>query len=128
MLSHDDVQIPCMNCSKKVPMGDLRAHTSGKGWICIQCYNRQHGRPEIIEELQKPQRTFGKTYSSAVEKREETRSGVSLRYKCLRCKYEFLNKFLPQRCPYCAQAGSIEKVPSAHEIIVEVNEKAGWYD
>ncbi len=38
-------------------------------------------------------------------------------YVCTKCKYRFQREDKPNKCPYCASEGTIEKQKSAQELL-----------
>jgi len=38
-------------------------------------------------------------------------------YRCVKCSYEINKAEIPKRCPYCASEGTIEKIPTAQDVL-----------
>ena len=51
MLSEKEIMVTCTKCNGKVTVKDMRADSSGKGWVCFGCYNRQHGRSSAVNPV-----------------------------------------------------------------------------
>ena len=113
--------VTCTKCSTNVPVKDLRADKTGRGWVCIACYNRQHNKISHQDILQKPQ-TVKKQEPPEVPQNKEPRKISS--YKCVGCKYKFESSVnaLDKQCPYCSRLGTIEKVQSASEILNSIRD------
>src|SRR3990167_490070 len=47
--------IACSKCKGKVPLNDLRADKTGKGWVCISCYFLQHPNLNIKKQTMQQQ-------------------------------------------------------------------------
>ncbi len=118
--------ITCPKCSTSTQIKDLRADKTGRGWVCINCYNRQHSKNTKDEPLPKPRSFFFK----ASEKPKEPTENLINReikkitsYKCTGCNYKFetAQKALDKQCPYCGRYGCIEKIKTAAEILQAVD-------
>lgn len=119
--------VTCPKCSASTHVKDLRADKTGRGWLCINCYNRQHNKSTLRDEpLPKLRATTqikeNRPLTNATELiNREIRKIAS--YKCAACSYKFetAQTALNKQCPYCGRYGNIEKVKSAEEILQSVS-------
>ena len=107
-----DPKITCGKCGESVSFKDLRAEKSGKEWICLTCYNKQHSKQinegKVLQRLKE------------LKKQEQTKTPL-INLKCLACgyKYEGSEETLKKMCPYCGKKGAVEKIKSADAFVRE---------
>lgn len=94
--------ITCKRCRSGVPVSELRSNNNASGWICLECYNKEHGFV-IPESHSKP---------------AASRSSAPAKYKCGSCGYEFTATFKHKLCPNCGEARTVTLAGGASASIV----------
>ena len=114
-----DQKIGCQDCKREVPFKDLRANKTGKGWICLECYAKQHHKKtpetsmsERLERLKDP---------PLKPKIADAPPKGKMQLKCFSCAYKFEAPVgaMSKMCPFCGKKETLERVKSAHEILDE---------
>ncbi len=102
--------ITCDSCGKKVTPSQLRADKTGKSWICLDCYKKQHN---IVSKPREPM------YEGVELKRKEP--GEKKKYICQACNYKFESAIFKEGkiCPYCGKSGAVTKIIPTAQIIQE---------
>ncbi len=134
-----DSLISCSKCKGRVPLNDLRADKTGKGWVCISCYSIQHPSLNIkkptVSQQQNTQTNVQRTQAvqsfmnkpQTVEKPMilDNRQKPSImseilkkyNYQCVGCKYRFSRNYeYKGMCPFCGKQGSLENLNMDLEI------------
>ena len=112
MVTDKGVIVPCRKCHMKVAVTELRADRGGSGWICYNCYQKQHN---ILEEAEKPR-------VPVTRKEIADPDFINHSYWCSACGHKFRSnmKFDANRlCPNCGESGYIEKEKSSKRILKE---------
>ncbi|MEK6934966.1 MAG: hypothetical protein AABW46_03745 [Nanoarchaeota archaeon] len=105
-------EITCHICNKRTVIGDLRANRDGKSWICVSCYENQFPRKQLKKERNYNKLTLPK---SKLSKYPDTK------YKCASCFFITEKLSINAFCPNCGRKNTLYKLPSASEILKEVN-------
>ena len=119
--------VTCQKCSASTHVKDLRADKSGRGWLCINCYNRQHNKVSLRDEPLPKIKTITPIKEERVVTNDPNLLSREIKkigsYKCTACGYKFETSqgALNKQCPYCSRYGNIEKVKTAEEILQSVN-------
>lgn len=138
MISPKESLISCSKCKGRVPLNDLRADKTGKGWVCISCYSMQHPslnikRPDsqipkqqgMVVNVQKVQQFINRPQVSekAVVIENKPRDLImreilkKYNYQCSACKYRFSRNYEYKGvCPFCGKHGCLENLNMDLEI------------
>lgn len=93
----------CSKCNKRVVTSEVRAGKDGKGWICIECYNRS-----------KDVQSSMKGIPVAVPK--------NTTYLCYKCRHRFKGRDnYVGRCPFCG-SDTVQKDITVNELLKSVDE------
>lgn len=118
--------IACSKCKGRVPLNDLRADKTGKGWVCVSCYSMQHPSLNTNKNVQQQniqnntieiQRKQPQT--SAIVKEKSIMSEIlkKFNYQCGVCKYKFSRNFEYKGvCPFCGKLNTLENLNMDLEI------------
>ena len=108
--------ISCKSCKKQVSVSQLKADKTGRGFVCLDCYNKQHSKvekPSKVEEMYE-----------GIETREIKRPNYTKRgYRCYACNYKFESFSFKEgkMCPYCGRSNTVVKVIPTSQIIKEAS-------
>ena len=96
----------------KVPVSELRADRGGIGYVCFNCYQKQHNVMEKIEQERQP----------VTRKERIDPDFISNSYWCNSCGHRFKSniKFDENKmCPNCGEKGYIQKEKTATRMLKE---------
>ncbi len=121
--------IACSKCKGRVPLNDLRADKTGRGWVCISCYFLQHPSLNIRKPtmLQQVQSNVQVQSMQKVQPAQNTNRQIKdpimkeilkkYNYQCLACKYKFSRNYeYMGMCPFCGKSNTLEDLNADLEI------------
>ncbi|MEK6937021.1 MAG: hypothetical protein AABW58_03030 [Nanoarchaeota archaeon] len=118
--------ISCSKCKGRVPLNDLRADKTGKGWVCISCYSLQHPDLNIrkpttqqqniyVQKVQTSETFMNKPHTvekpMVLERKQSIMAEIlkKYNYQCNACKYKFSrNQEYNGMCPFCGKKNTLE--------------------
>jgi len=73
-------EVTCILCIKNVSIDNMRADKSAKGWICPNCYEKQHyKRP--LKSITKDFRNVGTEYKTIPDQQNMVKPKINIKQK-----------------------------------------------
>ena len=97
----------------KVAVAELRADRGGSGYVCFNCYQKQHNIQQKIQE---------ETRIPVTRKEIQDPDFINHSYFCNGCGHRFRSnmKFDESKmCPNCGEKGYIQKEKTAQRLLKE---------
>ncbi|MEK6953077.1 MAG: hypothetical protein AABX29_08750 [Nanoarchaeota archaeon] len=118
-------EVTCILCNKSVSIDNIRADKSAKGWICPNCYEKQHYK-KPLKSIVKDFRKVGIEYKeilnpqNKVESKIITRREEKEKYRCALCKFVSKQSSSTALCPNCGKTDILVRIQSTEELLKEL--------
>lgn len=109
-------EVSCIICNKVIPVDQMRADKSARGWICPGCYDKQNYK-KSLKSIYKDYRTLGLTQKGIEKKSEEQKKQ---NYRCALCKFVSKQTSANAPCPNCGKKDVLIRIQSTSEILKEL--------
>ncbi|MBI2499582.1 hypothetical protein HYV88_05050 [Candidatus Woesearchaeota archaeon] len=118
-------EVTCVLCNKSVSIDNMRADKSAKGWICPNCYEKQHYK-KPLKSITKDFRNVGMEYKTILDQQNMVKPKINIKqekkekYRCALCKFVSKQTSAAALCPNCGKSDILVRIQNTEELLKEL--------